>query len=284
MDLQECKINSLLPQNLEQDEAKPMIEVSHLDVVLSGKRIVRDITMSIPQGKITAIIGPNGCGKSTTLKAVSRINPVSSGSITLLGKPVQEYSYKEFARKLAILTQSPQAPADITVRDLVAMGRFPYRSFFGGAAKEDQACIEWALREANLIPFQHRALQTLSGGERQRAWIAMALAQKPQVLLLDEPTTYLDICHQLEVMKLLERLNRELGLTVILVLHDLNQAVQFAHYVVVMQQGTVVTCGAPGEVVDVALLERVFRVRAESVFTRSGIRTLVPLDLYDFSG
>lgn len=284
MDLQECKINSLLPQNLEQDEAKTMIEVSHLDVVLSGKRIVRDITMSIPQGKITAIIGPNGCGKSTTLKAVSRINPVSSGSITLLGKPVQEYSYKEFARKLAILTQSPQAPADITVRDLVAMGRFPYRSFFGGAAKEDQACIEWALREANLIPFQHRALQTLSGGERQRAWIAMALAQKPQVLLLDEPTTYLDICHQLEVMKLLERLNQELGLTVVLVLHDLNQAVQFAHYVVVMQQGSVVTCGAPGEVVDVALLERVFRVRAESVFTESGIRTLVPLDLYDFSG
>ena len=284
MDLQERKISSRLLQNPEQDEAKPMIEVSHLDVVLSGKRIVRDITMSIPQGKITAIIGPNGCGKSTTLKAVSRINPVSSGSITLLGKPVQEYSYKEFARKLAILTQSPQAPADITVRDLVAMGRFPYRSFFGGAAKEDQACIEWALREANLIPFQHRALQTLSGGERQRAWIAMALAQKPQVLLLDEPTTYLDICHQLEVMKLLERLNRELGLTVILVLHDLNQAVQFAHYVVVMQQGTVVTCGAPGEVVDVALLERVFRVRAESVFTRSGIRTLVPLDLYDFSG
>lgn len=284
MDLQERKISSRLLQNPEQDEAKPMIEVSHLDVVLSGKRIVRDITMSIPQGKITAIIGPNGCGKSTTLKAVSRINPVSSGSITLLGKPVQEYSYKEFARKLAILTQSPQAPADITVRDLVAMGRFPYRSFFGGAAKEDQACIEWALREANLIPFQHRALQTLSGGERQRAWIAMALAQKPQVLLLDEPTTYLDICHQLEVMKLLERLNRELGLTVILVLHDLNQAVQFAHYVVVMQQGTVVTCGAPGEVVDVALLEQVFRVRAESVFTRSGIRTLVPLDLYDFSG
>lgn len=261
-----------------------MIEVSHLDVILTGKKIINDITLTVPGGKITAIIGPNGCGKSTTLKAISRINPVSAGTITLLGKPVQAYSYKEFARQLAILTQAPQAPADITVRDLVAMGRFPYRRFFGGADKEDQASIDWALQEANLVPFQHRVLQTLSGGERQRAWIAMALAQKPKVLLLDEPTTYLDICHQLEVMKLLDRLNRELELTVILVLHDLNQAVRFAHHVVVMKQGEIVTCGPPAEVIGVELLKEVFRVKAESVYTKEGVRTLVPLDLYDISG
>ena len=130
------------------------------------------------------------------------------------------------------------------------------------------------------MPYQHRILQTLSGGERQRAWIAMALAQKPQVLLLDDPTTYLDICHQLEVMKLLDRLNRELGLTVALVLHDLNQAVQFAHHVVVMKKGTLVTSGNPSDVITVDLLKEVFRVKAEDVFTSEGIRTLVPLDLY----
>ena len=169
---------------------------------------VRDL-QDIPNGKITAIIGPNGCGKSTTLKAICRINPISAGQITLLNRNVWDFGYKEFAQKLAILTQSPQAPADMTVRDLVAMGRFPYRSLFGKATKEDQECIEWALEETSLVPYQHRILQTLSGGERQRAWIAMALAQKPQVLLLDEPTTYLDICHQLEVMKLLDRLNRD---------------------------------------------------------------------------
>ena len=168
----------------------------------------------------------------------------------------------------------------MTVRDLVAMGRFPYRSLFGKATKEDQECIEWALEETSLVPYQHRILQTLSGGERQRAWIAMALAQKPQVLLLDEPTTYLDICHQLEVMKLLDRLNQELKLTVALVLHDLNQAVQFAHHVVVMKKGTLVTSGNPADVITVDLLKEVFRVKAEDVYTSDGVRTLVPLDLY----
>ena len=236
-----------------------MIEVRDLQVTLSGKTIVQHMNADIPNGKITAIIGPNGCGKSTTLKAICRINPISAGQITLLNRNVWDFGYKEFAQKLAILTQSPQAPADMTVRDLVAMGRFPYRSLFGKATKEDQECIEWALEETSLVPYQHRILQTLSGGERQRAWIAMALAQKPQVLLLDEPTTYLDICHQLD---------------------DLNQAVQFAHHVVVMKKGTLVTSGNPADVITVDLLKEVFRVKAEDVYTSDGVRTLVPLDLY----
>lgn len=160
------------------------------------------------------------------------------------------------------------------------MGRFPYRSFFGKATAEDKEFIEWALAETNLEQYQHRILSTLSGGERQRAWIAMALAQNPQVLLLDEPTTYLDICHQLEVMKLLYRLNKELGLTVVLVLHDLNQAVQFAHHVVVLKKGTLVTAGYPRDIINVDLLRDVFRVRAEEVVSPSGVRALLPLDLY----
>lgn len=257
-----------------------MIKVDNLDVTINGKNIVHDMSLTVPKGKITTIIGPNGCGKSTTLKAICRILPVTGGKIELMDRNIKDYSYREFARKLAILTQSPQSPPDLTVRDLVAMGRFPYRSFFGRATSEDQECIDWALKETNLVPFQHRILQTLSGGERQRAWIAMALAQKPSVLLLDEPTTYLDICHQLEVLQLLVRLNKELGLTVALVLHDLNQAVQFADHVVVMKKGTLVTAGNPEEVIDVPLLKDVFRVKAESVFTRDGTRSLIPLDLY----
>ena len=256
-----------------------MIDVRGLHVALDRKTIVQDINLAIPKAKITAIIGPNGCGKSTTLKAICRINPISAGEIRLLGKDVRAYSYREFARKLALLTQSPVAPPDMTVRDLVAMGRFPYRRLFGGTSQEDRDCIEWALKEANLTEYRFRTLQTLSGGERQRAWIAMSLAQKPQVLLLDEPTTYLDISHQLEVMKLLQKLNEELGLTVVLVLHDLNQAIQFAHHVAVMKQGRMVADGTPAQVIDIDLLQEVFRVRAENAITSGGIRTLVPLDL-----
>ncbi|MGI6263011.1 MAG: ABC transporter ATP-binding protein [Succiniclasticum sp.] len=257
----------------------PMIEVENLSVVLNGKTIVRDISFTAEQGKITAIIGPNGCGKSTTLKAICRINPIAGGAVRLLGRDVRDYGYKEFARQLAILTQSPQAPADLTVRDLVAMGRFPYRSFFGKATAEDRKFIDWALQETNLEAYQNRVLSTLSGGERQRAWIAMALAQNPKVLLLDEPTTYLDISHQLEVLQLLYRLNEELGLTVVLVLHDLNQAMQFAHHVVVLKEGSLVTSGYPKDIITVDLLRRVFGVVAEEAVSPSGQRALLPLDL-----
>jgi iron complex transport system ATP-binding protein len=256
-----------------------MIEVENLSVVLNGKTIVRDISFTAEQGKITAIIGPNGCGKSTTLKAICRINPIAGGAVRLLGRDVRDYGYKEFARQLAILTQSPQAPADLTVRDLVAMGRFPYRSFFGKATAEDRKFIDWALQETNLEAYQNRVLSTLSGGERQRAWIAMALAQNPKVLLLDEPTTYLDISHQLEVLQLLYRLNEELGLTVVLVLHDLNQAMQFAHHVVVLKEGSLVTSGYPKDIITVDLLRRVFGVVAEEAVSPSGQRALLPLDL-----
>ncbi|MDY6345397.1 MAG: ABC transporter ATP-binding protein [Succiniclasticum sp.] len=257
----------------------PMIEVENLSVVLNHKRIVHDISFTAEKGKITAIIGPNGCGKSTTLKAICRIHPIAAGSVRVLGRDVRDYGYREFARQLAILPQSPQAPADLTVRDLVAMGRFPYRRFFGKATAEDREFIDWALRETNLEAYQHRVLSTLSGGERQRAWIAMALAQNPKILLLDEPTTYLDISHQLEVLQLLYRLNEELGLTVVLVLHDLNQAMQFAHRVVVLQQGAFVTSGSPREIITVDLLRRVFGVVAEEAVGPSGQRALLPLDL-----
>lgn len=267
-----------MSENLKSTDA--MIKVDNLKIKINGKEIIHGISFFVPKGKITTIIGPNGCGKSTTLKAVCRILPCSEGKVTLLDKNVKNYKYREFARKLAFLAQNPQSPADMTVKDLVAMGRFPYRSFFSRPTDEDAESIKWALKETNLEHMQNRILHTLSGGERQRAWIAMALAQRPEVLILDEPTTFLDICHQLEVLQLLQRLNKELGLTVALVVHDLNQAVQFADHVIVMKKGELIAQGKPEKVVDVALLKDVFRVKAEVVHTSDNTRTLVPLDLY----
>jgi iron complex transport system ATP-binding protein len=256
------------------------ISIQNICVSVGHKNLIENISIEIPAGRITTIIGPNGCGKSTTLKAVCRLMPFAAGKILVLGKEVKEYTFKEFARKVAILTQAPLSPADLTVRDLVAMGRFPYRGLLGGSSKEDDACIAWALQETALENLSTRLLSTLSGGERQRAWIAMALAQKPEILLLDEPTTYLDICHQLEVLKLLKKLNRELHLTVVLVLHDLNQALMFSDYVAVIKAGHLVTAGDPRKIIKAELLQTVFQVQADTFTCTNGLQALVPMDLY----
>ncbi len=257
------------------------ISIQNICVAVGHKKLIENINIEIPAGQITTIIGPNGCGKSTTLKAICRMMPLAAGTITVLGKATDTYSFKEFARKVAILTQSPLSPADLTVRDLVAMGRFPYRGLWGGSSKEDDDCIAWALQETALENLSTRLLSTLSGGERQRAWIAMALAQKPEILLLDEPTTYLDICHQLEVLKLLTKLNRELHLTVVLVLHDLNQALMFSNYVAVIKSGSLVTAGNPKEIIKAELLHTVFNVKADTFTCTNGLQALVPMDLYE---
>lgn len=256
-----------------------IISAEHVNIGINNKTIVKDLSLDIPEGKVTAIIGPNGCGKSTTLKAISRIMPYS-GKITFKGRDIKSFSHREFARCLAILTQSPQAPADLTVSDLVEMGRFPHRGFLGrGSSSEDSKHVEWALEQTNMSGMRHRLLSTLSGGERQRAWIAMALAQRPEVLFLDEPTTYLDICHQLEIMQLLARLNKELGLTVVMVVHELNHAIQYADFVAVIKAGSMVTSGVPKEVITSKLLADVFGVQADEVICSNGQRALVPVDL-----
>lgn len=255
-----------------------VLEAQQVDIAINKKLIVRDLSLAVPEGKITAIIGPNGCGKSTTLKAFARMLGCT-GSITFRGRDIHSFSQREFAQCLAILTQSPMAPADLTVQDLVELGRFPHRSFLGRGSKADGEHVAWALAQTNMTAMAHRLLQTLSGGERQRAWIAMALAQRPQVLLLDEPTTYLDICHQLEVMQLLLRLNRELGLTVVMVIHDLNHALQYADYVAVIKEGRLVAQGTPAEIVTSGMLAEVFRVQADEFTCSNGQRALVPMDL-----
>lgn len=256
-----------------------IIKAQNISVSINEKEIVHGISLDIPEGKVTAIIGPNGCGKSTTLKALSRILPYK-GSVTFKGQEMSTLSQREFAKCLAILTQSPQAPSDLTVNDLVEMGRFPHRGFLGRAGKDDKEHVEWALEQTGVKEMRYRLLNTLSGGERQRAWIAMALAQRPEVLLLDEPTTYLDICHQLEIMQLITRLNQELGLTVVMVVHDLNHAIMYADHVVVVKAGQLVTSGAPREIITADLLADVFKVKADEFTLSNDLRALVPVDLY----
>ena len=256
-----------------------IIKAQNICVSINDKEIVHNLSLEIPEGKVTAIIGPNGCGKSTTLKALSRILPYK-GSVSFKGQEMSVLSQREFAKCLAILTQSPQAPADLTVNDLVEMGRFPHRSFLGRAGKDDKEHVEWALEQTGVTAMRYRLLNTLSGGERQRAWIAMALAQRPEVLLLDEPTTYLDICHQLEIMQLITRLNQELGLTVVMVVHDLNHAIMYADHVVVVKAGQLVTSGAPREIITADLLAEVFKVKADEFTLSNDLRALVPVDLY----
>ena len=256
-----------------------IIKAQNICVSINDKEIVHNLSLEIPEGKVTAIIGPNGCGKSTTLMALSRILPYK-GSVTFKGNEMSALSQREFAKSLAILTQSPQAPSDLTVNDLVEMGRFPHRSFLGRGGKDDKEHVEWALEQTGVTAMRNRLLNTLSGGERQRAWIAMALAQRPEVLLLDEPTTYLDICHQLEIMQLIGRLNQELGLTVVMVVHDLNHAIMYADHVVVVKAGQLVTSGAPSEIITADLLADVFKVKADEFTLSNDLRALVPVDLY----
>lgn len=253
-----------------------IIEGKNLSVKIGKKKILTDISLSLPQGKRTAIIGPNGSGKSTLLKALCGLIAYQ-GQVFLQGSLIKQLKRSELAKRLAILPQSLQVPADVTVFDLVEHGRFPHRAWWKSIDGEDRSCISWALKQTNIEHLQDRLVNTLSGGERQRAWIAMALAQKPEILLLDEPTTYLDICHQLEILQLLTRLNKENNLTVVMVIHDLNQALQFADNVLVMKEGQIITQGKPEEIITTELLRQVFAVESEAFISSQGQKIISPL-------
>lgn len=256
---------------------------------LSGERItisygerdiVKELTVAIPDGKITSIIGPNGCGKSTLLKALARIIPVKDGQVVLDGRNIHQQSTKEVARKIAILPQSPEVADGLTAGELVSYGRFPYQSGFGRLSKEDKEMIDWALYATGTYEFKHRAVNDLSGGQRQRVWIAMALAQKTDIIFLDEPTTYLDISHQLEILDLVQTLNREQGTTIVMVLHDINQAIRFSDHLITMKKGDIIKQGTPLEVLTHEVLEEVFNIDAElSTDPRTGKPLLVTYDL-----
>lgn len=236
------------------------IAVKQLSVILGNRDILHDITVSIPMGKITTLIGPNGCGKSTLLR--SMIGYISSPSecVTIFDKPLSSYSQNTLARQMAFLPQLPNMPKDMTVEELVYCGRYPYQNWWKNTAKEDREIVDYALSITKTDHLRHQLIPSLSGGERQRVWIAMALAQEPKLLVLDEPTTYLDINHQLEIMELLKRLNKEQGLTVLMVLHDLTQAVQYSDYMAVIKSGHLIAAGNTKDITSDSLFKEVFSV------------------------
>ena len=236
------------------------IAVKQLSVTLGNRDILHDISVSIPMGKITTLIGPNGCGKSTLLR--SMIGYISSPSecVTIFDKPLSSYSQNQLARQMAFLPQVPNMPKDMTVEELVYCGRYPYQNWWKNTAKEDREIVDNALSITKTDHLRHQLIPSLSGGERQRVWIAMALAQEPKLLVLDEPTTYLDINHQLEIMELLKRLNREQSLTVLMVLHDLTQAVQYSDYMAVIKSGHLIAAGNTKDITSDSLFKEVFSV------------------------
>jgi iron complex transport system ATP-binding protein len=231
-----------------------------------GERIVIDgLSLSIRQGEITALVGPNGSCKSTLLKAMGRLLKISGGAVYLDGVSIARLPTAAVARQIAVLPQGPVAPSGITVAELVEQGRFPHAGALRMLRQQDHAAISEALELTGMRDFAHRQLDSLSGGERQRAWIALALAQATPVLLLDEPTTFLDIGHQLEVLDLVRRLKVNRGMTIVLVLHDLNQAARYADRMVALDQGRIVADGPPASVLTTDLLNSVFNVHAHII-------------------
>ncbi|MFF5792172.1 ABC transporter ATP-binding protein [Paeniglutamicibacter sp. NPDC012692] len=220
--------------------------------------ISRDLSIEIPEGAFTVIVGPNACGKSTLLRALSRLLKPKTGSIVLDGRTIHSYKAKEVARKLGLLPQTSTAPDGISVADLVARGRYPHQSMIRQWSKNDEAAVVDAMAATNVTSLAGRQVDELSGGQRQRVWVAMALAQQTPTLLLDEPTTYLDIAHQIELMELFSRLNRENNQTMVAVLHDLNHACRYATHLIAMKDGNVVAAGNPSEIVTADLVEEVF--------------------------
>ena len=256
------------------------IEVVHLCVSIAGKNILQDLTISFAEGKRTVIIGPNGVGKSTLLRTLAGIQRPAAGRVLLDGEEIRKFSRKKLARRLAILPQGMTAPPDTTVQQLVTYGRFPYRSIWGaGDAKADREAVAWAVEATHLGGYLKRQVATLSGGERQRAFLAMALAQQPSILLLDEPTTYLDIAHQLEVMKIITEVNARQSMTVIMVLHDINHALQYADELVILKDHRLYGQGRPQELMTVKTLAEVFGVKADIFRNRQGAFVLSPVEL-----
>ena len=223
--------------------------------------IVDNLSVDFNKPEIISIIGANGSGKSTILKALGRILQPSAGKVIFDGQCLQSLATKEIAQQLAILPQSAQAPGDMTVQDLVACGRLPYQGFFTEKTTTDVEAIDEAIELTNLQELKNRRLDRLSGGEKQRAWLAMTIAQKPKILLLDEPTTYLDVQHQFELMQLIQHLHKVMKITVIMVLHDLNHAARFSQRLICLKKGKIIADGSVAEVFKTEILEEIYNVK-----------------------
>lgn len=237
-----------------------MLKVQNLSVSLENKQIIHDLNFTIEKGEIVSIIGPNGSGKSTALKAISRMIKPEEKTVYINNEDLVSLKSKDISKRMSVLFQSNDAPTDLTVEQLVEYGRMPHKKWFEQLNKEDREIIDWAIEKTGLEEFRHRQVISLSGGEAQRTWIAMSLAQRPKVLLLDEPTTYLDISHQLQLLELIYKVNKELGMTIVMVLHDLNQASLYSDKICVIQKGKMIKYGTSVEVITKELIRKVYHV------------------------
>ncbi len=252
------------------------LKAEKICVTIGEKKILQDVSYKFSSGKRTAIIGPNGAGKSTLLKVLCLLNEKFSGVVTLDGKNIREIGRKNLSKVMAILPQERDAPHDTTVRQLISFGRFPHRKFFGGTSQEDEAAIKNALELTKLTDFENRQVNSLSGGERQRAWLAMTLAQRPKILLLDEPTTYLDIAHQLEVMDIIADVNKKFSTTIIMVLHDINHARLYTDDLLIIKDKKIFAAGEPKKILSAQILAKVFNVEADTFKNAAGDEIIFP--------
>lgn len=241
------------------------LESRNLTLAYDQRTVVQDLTVRLPEGKVTIIVGANACGKSTLLRGLARLLKPAGGSVLLDGKDIHRQSTRDVAKVLGLLPQSPAAPEGITVAELVGRGRYPHQGWFRQWTREDDDAVNTALAATDTLELGERNVDELSGGQRQRVWIAMALAQQTDVLLLDEPTTFLDVSHQVEVLDLITDLNRRRGTSVAIVLHDLNLAARYADHLVAMKAGRVVAEGAPAQVVTAELVQTVFGLESRVI-------------------
>ncbi|MGY6028923.1 ABC transporter domain-containing protein [Phytobacter sp. AG2a] len=251
-------------ENLSDGE-NVSLSTQKLSISYQQRQVIDSLDLTLPTAKVSVLIGSNGCGKSTLLKAMARLLTPQAGSVILEGTDIHTSNTAQIARKLAILPQSPVAPEGITVRQLVSLGRFPYQNWLRQWSEEDEQQVNEALRLTGTVALQHRQVDALSGGQRQRVWIAMTLAQATPTLLLDEPTTYLDLAHQVEILELLRGLNQQQGKTIIMVLHDLNLACRYADHLVAVHEGRVYAQGAPQEIMTETLVREVFNLRCRII-------------------
>lgn len=241
--------------------SQPRLRGEQLTLAYGKKTIAENLNVTIPDGHFTAIIGPNGCGKSTLLRTLSRLMTPTQGHVFLDGEHIQHYASKEVARRIGLLAQNATTPGDITVQELVARGRYPHQPLFTRWREEDERAVAKAMQATGVTNLASQSVDTLSGGQRQRVWIAMVLAQETAIMLLDEPTTWLDISHQIDLLELLSELNRQQGYTLAAVLHDLNQACRYATHLIALKEGKIVAEGAPGKIVSAELIEQVYGLK-----------------------
>lgn len=248
-------------------EPRHALQAESLTLAYDGRVVIDGLDLAIPDGRITAIVGPNASGKSTLLRGLGRLMRPHGGRVTLDGRDIRSYAPREFARRVAVLPQQPVAPDGVLVGELVARGRHPHRGWFGGRSSDDDRIVAEVLDATGTADLAGRSVSELSGGQRQRVWIAMALTQRAGIVLLDEPTSFLDVSHQLELLDLLTESNRRLGTTVVMVLHELNLAARYADHLVVVDAGRIAAAGDPSEVMT-----------AETVGATFGLECVVAAD------